>query len=133
FLLVPSSVEALQAISAYYRRQFTLPVVAITGSNGKTIVKEWLSQLLSVTERVVKSPRSYNSQIGVPLSVWQLNETHTVGVFEAGISKPGEMEKLAAVIQPTVGIFTNLGSAHDEGFDSQTQKLEEKLKLFSEV
>ncbi len=132
-LLVPSSVAALQALAAYHRRLFALPVVAITGSNGKTIVKEWLSQLLSTTERVVKSPRSYNSQIGVPLSVWQINAAHTVGVFEAGLSKPDEMERLAAVIQPSLGIFTNLGSAHAEGFASQAQKLEEKLKLFVDV
>ncbi|QHL88367.1 bifunctional UDP-N-acetylmuramoyl-tripeptide:D-alanyl-D-alanine ligase/alanine racemase [Nibribacter ruber] len=132
-LLVNSGVKALQDVAAYHRVRFHLPVVAITGSNGKTIVKEWLSQLLSPTERVVKSPRSYNSQIGVPLSVWQINETHTIGVFEAGISEPGEMEKLAKVIQPTLGIFTNLGSAHNEGFSSQEQKLEEKLLLFSGV
>ncbi|AKQ46879.1 alanine racemase [Rufibacter radiotolerans] len=132
-LLVSSSIEAMQRLAAYHRRQFTLPVIGITGSNGKTIVKEWLAQLLSVSERVVKSPRSYNSQIGVPLSVWQINESHTVGVFEAGISRPGEMEKLADVLQPTLGIFTNLGSAHDEGFENRNQKLQEKLRLFTHV
>ncbi|GAA4307576.1 bifunctional UDP-N-acetylmuramoyl-tripeptide:D-alanyl-D-alanine ligase/alanine racemase [Nibribacter koreensis] len=132
-LLVTSGVKALQDVAAFHRSQYHLPVVGITGSNGKTIVKEWLSQLLSPTERVVKSPRSYNSQIGVPLSVWQINETHTIGVFEAGISEPGEMEKLARVIQPTIGIFTNLGSAHSGGFDSDQQKLEEKLLLFQDV
>ncbi|MFC6996786.1 bifunctional UDP-N-acetylmuramoyl-tripeptide:D-alanyl-D-alanine ligase/alanine racemase [Rufibacter roseus] len=132
-LLVSNSIDALQCVAGHHRRQFTLPVIGITGSNGKTIVKEWLAQLLSVTERVVKSPRSYNSQIGVPLSVWQINESHTIGVFEAGISQPDEMQKLATVVQPSIGIFTNLGSAHDEGFESQEQKLEEKLKLFEEV
>ncbi|GGK75119.1 bifunctional UDP-N-acetylmuramoyl-tripeptide:D-alanyl-D-alanine ligase/alanine racemase [Rufibacter glacialis] len=129
-LLVPDSIQALQRLAAYHRRQFTIPVVGITGSNAKTIVKEWLSQLLSASERVVKSPRSYNSQIGVPLSVWQINESHTIGVFEAGISKPAEMEHLASVLQPTIGVFTNLGSAHDEGFSSSSQKMQEKLKLF---
>ncbi|MBA9077688.1 bifunctional UDP-N-acetylmuramoyl-tripeptide:D-alanyl-D-alanine ligase/alanine racemase [Rufibacter quisquiliarum] len=132
-LLVSNSIEAMQRIAAYHRRKFNLPVVGITGSNGKTIVKEWLAQLLSVSERVVKSPRSYNSQIGVPLSVWQINESHTVGVFEAGISKPQEMAKLEEVLQPTVGVFTNLGSAHDEGFATRNEKLQEKLKLFAHV
>ncbi|WP_192822347.1 bifunctional UDP-N-acetylmuramoyl-tripeptide:D-alanyl-D-alanine ligase/alanine racemase [Rufibacter sp. LB8] len=133
FLLVSHSIEALQQVVAYHRRKFNIPVIGITGSNGKTIVKEWLAQLLSVSERVVKSPRSYNSQIGVPLSVWQLNDSHTVGVFEAGLSKPDEMEKLASVLQPTIGIFTNLGPAHDEGFTSRNKKLQEKLKLFADV
>ncbi|ALI98789.1 bifunctional UDP-N-acetylmuramoyl-tripeptide:D-alanyl-D-alanine ligase/alanine racemase [Rufibacter tibetensis] len=132
-LLVSDSIHAMQRLAAYHRRKFAIPVIGITGSNGKTIVKEWLAQLLSASERVVKSPRSYNSQIGVPLSVWQINESHTVGVFEAGISKPDEMEHLASVLQPTIGVFTNLGSAHDEGFISPTQKLEEKLKLFEHV
>ncbi|MGV3539077.1 MAG: bifunctional UDP-N-acetylmuramoyl-tripeptide:D-alanyl-D-alanine ligase/alanine racemase [Rufibacter sp.] len=130
-LLVSQSIGAMQQVAAYHRRKFTLPVIGITGSNGKTIVKEWLAQLLSVFERVVKSPRSYNSQIGVPLSVWQINDSHTVGVFEAGISRPGEMIKLEEVLQPTVGVFTNLGSAHDEGFAAKNQKLQEKLKLFA--
>ncbi|RNI30411.1 bifunctional UDP-N-acetylmuramoyl-tripeptide:D-alanyl-D-alanine ligase/alanine racemase [Rufibacter immobilis] len=133
FLLVSNSVQALQRLAAYHRRKFHIPVIGITGSNGKTIVKEWLAQLLSVSERVVKSPRSYNSQIGVPLSVWQINESHTVGVFEAGISQPEEMAHLASVLQPTLGVFTNLGPAHDEGFASTAQKLEEKLKLFEHV
>jgi alanine racemase len=132
-LLVTDSIQAMQRLAAYHRRKFSIPVIGITGSNAKTIVKEWLSQLLNVSERVVKSPRSYNSQIGVPLSVWQINESHTIGVFEAGISKPEEMEHLANVLQPTLGVFTNLGSAHDEGFSSQTQKLHEKLKLFAHV
>ena len=133
FLLVNSSLEVLQQITAHHRQQFTLPVMGITGSNGKTIVKEWLTQLLSPDERVVKSPRSYNSQIGVPLSVWQINQNHTFGIFEAGISRPGEMEKLEKIIQPTIGLFTNIGQAHAEGFTSQEQKISEKLKLFRQV
>ncbi|QNF33572.1 bifunctional UDP-N-acetylmuramoyl-tripeptide:D-alanyl-D-alanine ligase/alanine racemase [Adhaeribacter swui] len=133
FLQVSNSLAALQRLTAYYRQQFSLPVFAITGSNGKTIVKEWLSQLLSPDERVVKSPRSYNSQIGVPLSVWQINQNHTLGIFEAGISRPSEMEKLEKIIQPTWGIFTNIGQAHAEGFVSREQKIEEKLKLFKNV
>ncbi|MFC5270639.1 bifunctional UDP-N-acetylmuramoyl-tripeptide:D-alanyl-D-alanine ligase/alanine racemase [Adhaeribacter terreus] len=133
FLQVESSLAALQAIAAYHRGEFLLPVMAITGSNGKTIVKEWLAQLLSPDEKVVKSPRSYNSQIGVPLSVWQINANHTFGIFEAGISKPEEMEKLAAIIRPTLGIFTNIGTAHDEGFQNSVHKIEEKLLLFKGV
>ncbi|RDC61675.1 bifunctional UDP-N-acetylmuramoyl-tripeptide:D-alanyl-D-alanine ligase/alanine racemase [Adhaeribacter pallidiroseus] len=133
FLQVSSSLEALQQVTAYHRQQFTLPVIGITGSNGKTIVKEWLAQLLSPDERVVKSPRSYNSQIGVPLSVWPINQNHTLGIFEAGISRPGEMEKLAKIIQPTLGIFTNIGQAHAEGFVSREQKINEKLLLFQHV
>lgn len=130
-LLVPDSVAALQQIVSHYRRKFTLPVVGITGSNGKTIVKEWLSQLLMTAERVVKNPKSYNSQIGVPLSVWGIDNSHTIGIFEAGISKAGEMKRLARVIQPTVGIFTSIGSAHDEGFENPKQKIQEKAQLFA--
>ncbi|HEY4651137.1 MAG TPA: bifunctional UDP-N-acetylmuramoyl-tripeptide:D-alanyl-D-alanine ligase/alanine racemase, partial [Pontibacter sp.] len=132
-LLVQDGLGALQQLAAWHRAQFTVPVVGITGSNGKTIVKEWLAQLLSPDELVVKSPRSYNSQLGVPLSVWQLNSNHTLGIFEAGISLPGEMEKLQPIIRPTIGIFTNIGTAHDEGFTSRQQKVQEKLKLFTEV
>lgn len=132
-LLVRNSLEALQRLAAWHRAQFAVPVIGITGSNGKTIVKEWLSQLLSTEELVVKSPRSYNSQLGVPLSVWQLQPNHTLGIFEAGISQPGEMEKLQPIIRPTFGIFTNIGTAHDEGFASREQKVQEKLKLFQEV
>lgn len=130
FIAVSDVLETLQLLAAHHRKQFDIPVVGITGSNGKTIVKDWLSDLLQTTYQVCSSPRSYNSQIGVPLSVWQLNETHEVAVFEAGISKTGEMENLANVIQPTHGIFTYLGDAHATGFDSQQQKLMEKLKLF---
>ncbi len=130
FLKVASSVEALQNIAAYHRSQFQIPVIGVTGSNGKTIIKEWLYQLLSKDKKVVKNPGSYNSQIGVPLSVWQMEAHHEIGIFEAGISKVGEMERLSNVIQPTIGIFTNIGTAHDEGFVNQMQKMEEKSKLF---
>ncbi|WP_139924760.1 bifunctional UDP-N-acetylmuramoyl-tripeptide:D-alanyl-D-alanine ligase/alanine racemase [Hymenobacter sp. DG01] len=132
-LLVPDALAALQAVAADHRRRFHLPVFGITGSNGKTIVKEWLAQLLSPDELICKSPRSYNSQVGVPLSVWELNETHTLGIFEAGISEPGEMARLARIIQPTLGIFTNLGTAHDAGFASAREKVAEKMRLFEDV
>ncbi|MFC6222656.1 bifunctional UDP-N-acetylmuramoyl-tripeptide:D-alanyl-D-alanine ligase/alanine racemase [Hymenobacter artigasi] len=128
---VVSPLAALQALAAAHRAQFTAPVLGITGSNGKTIVKEWLAQLLSPDEDICRSPRSYNSQVGVPLSVWELNpERHTLGIFEAGISEVGEMARLARIIRPTEGIFTNLGTAHDAGFASEEQKLLEKLTLF---
>ena len=130
---VTSTVEALQALATAHRKQFHPTVLAVTGSNGKTIVKEWLAQLLAVQHAVVKSPKSYNSQIGVPLSVWEMNAQHQFGVFEAGISKPDEMEKLQAIIQPKIGIFTNIGTAHDEGFASLEEKINEKLKLFAAV
>ncbi len=130
-LAVPDPVRALQAVAAWHRRQFQIPVVGITGSNGKTIVKEWLATLLGKSHHVAKSPRSYNSQVGVPLSVWPVNDSHTLGVFEAGISKPGEMVRLEEVIQPTIGIFTNIGTAHDEGFENRQQKIAEKARLFA--
>ncbi|SMB86311.1 UDP-N-acetylmuramoyl-tripeptide--D-alanyl-D-alanine ligase [Hymenobacter roseosalivarius DSM 11622] len=133
FLLVEDSLVALQALAAWHRRQFEIPVIGITGSNGKTIVKEWLAQLLGSDELICKSPRSYNSQVGVPLSVWELNATHTLGIFEAGISERGEMVKLAHIIQPTLGIFTNLGTAHDAGFPSAEEKVNEKMQLFAAV
>jgi len=133
FLQVPNSLTALQQIAASHRQRFSIAVMGITGSNGKTIVKEWLAQLLSPDELIAKSPRSYNSQIGVPLSVWQLNEMHTWGIFEAGISQPHEMETLRDVIQPTFGLFTNIGPAHNEGFASLEQKIQEKLQLFQDV
>ncbi|MCK6616811.1 MAG: bifunctional UDP-N-acetylmuramoyl-tripeptide:D-alanyl-D-alanine ligase/alanine racemase [Cyclobacteriaceae bacterium] len=132
-LRVTSAVRALQQIAAYHRQQFSLPVIGITGSNGKTIVKEWLYQLLASDYNVVKNPGSYNSQIGVPLSVWQLDPHHQLGIFEAGISKPGEMEYLEGIIKPTYGIFTTIGSAHDEFFENRQQKINEKLKLFAHV
>ena len=128
---VASPLAALQALAAAHRAKFSGPVLAITGSNGKTIVKEWLAQLLSPDEDICRSPRSYNSQVGVPLSVWELNPArHTLGIFEAGISEVGEMARLAAIIQPTEGIFTTLGTAHDAGFASEAHKLHEKLRLF---
>lgn len=130
FVLVDDTIEAIQDLTAYYRSQFRIPIIAITGSNGKTIVKEWISQLLADKYKLVKSPRSYNSQLGVPISVWQLNEQHELGLFEAGISKRGEMEKLERIIRPDIGILTNVGTAHDEGFRSREEKILEKLKLF---
>src|SRR6478609_1626839 len=132
FFRVRSSVKALQAIAANHRKEFSIPVIGITGSNGKTIIKEWLYQLLSKEYSVVKNPGSYNSQIGVPLSVWQMQAHHQLGIFEAGISKPGEMELLQRIIQPTIGIFTNIGTAHDEGFVNEQQKIDEKIKLFKD-
>jgi len=129
--VVKDTVEALQAIAASHRQQFDLQVIGITGSNGKTIVKEWLYQLLSPSWSVVKSPKSYNSQIGVPLSVWQIKPEHKIGIFEAGISHVDEMVALAKVIQPRIGIFTNLGPAHSEGFGSLYQKADEKAQLFA--
>ncbi len=129
---VPDPLAALQALAAAHRAALpNLPVLAITGSNGKTIVKEWITQLLGPDERVGRSPKSWNSQLGVPLSVWGLNDQHTLGIIEAGISEPGEMARLAAVIQPTLGLFTNLGPAHAEGFASEEAKLNEKLRLFT--
>ena len=130
FLLVSNVLGAMQKVAANRRNQFTFPVIGITGSNGKTIVKEWLNQLLETDYNIVRSPKSYNSQIGVPLSVWQMNDQHELGIFEAGVSLPGEMEQLEKIIQPTVGIFTNIGEAHSEGFQSLQHKAEEKAKLF---
>lgn len=130
FFLVKDSLVALQKIATFHRKKFDIPVIAITGSNGKTVVKEWLYQLLRNTYNVTRSPRSYNSQIGVPLSVWQLNEESQVGIFEAGISKPGEMDRLEPIIAPTIGVLTNIGDAHQENFDTLKQKCLEKLELF---
>lgn len=129
FIVVNDTLEALQKLAAWNRMQYTIPVVGITGSNGKTIVKEWLFELLD-HRSVLRSPKSYNSQVGVPLSVWNLDEGYELAIFEAGISKPGEMERLQKIIQPTVGILTNIGEAHQENFLSKEQKLLEKLKLF---
>lgn len=129
-LLVPDTLLALQQLAAAHRRRFDCPVWAITGSNGKTIVKEWLWQLLRTDVEVVRSPRSYNSQIGVPLSVWQLDAGTALGLFEAGISQPGEMEAIQKVIQPTMGLLTNIGAAHQENFTSLAGKAAEKVKLF---
>lgn len=131
FFTVPNTIKALQAIAAYHRTKFSIPVIGITGSNGKTIVKEWLYQLLQPDFNIVRSPRSYNSQIGVPLSVWQMNEQHELGIFEVGISAKGEMQALAEVVQPTMGVFTNIGDAHNEGFANEAEKVAEKTKLFA--
>ena len=133
FLKVISPLEALQRLAERHRDEFNIPIVGITGSNGKTIVKEWLFQLLSPTFAVTRSPRSYNSQIGVPLSVWLLSEQSQVGVFEAGISQPGEMLALRDIIQPTVGVITNIGLAHQENFKTIKEKVQEKLKLFHDT
>lgn len=130
FILVKDTLETLQKLVAYHRMRFDIPVIGITGSNGKTIVKEWLWQLLSPEKTIARSPQSYNSQIGVPLSVWQMSSLHNLAIFEAGISQPGEMVNLEKIIKPTIGIFTNLGQAHDQFFDSAQQKAQEKLKLF---
>lgn len=129
-LLVKSTLKAIQAVAQNHRNRFNIPVLAITGSNGKTIIKEWAYHLLAPDHAIVKNPGSYNSQLGVPLSVWQMASHHTLGIFEAGISKPDEMQALGEIIQPTLGIFTNLLAAHDEGFISRKQKAEEKAKLF---
>ena len=133
YLKVPSVLAALQRLAERHRDEFSIPVVGITGSNGKTMVKEWLYQLLLPSQRIVRSPRSYNSQIGVPLSVWLLNEQTEVGIFEAGISQPGEMYALRDIIQPTVGVLTNLGAAHQENFRSMEEKCMEKLQLMHDT
>ena len=133
FIIVDDTLKSLQKTAAFHRDNFNIPVIGITGSNGKTIVKEWLYQILSPEISVVRSPKSYNSQIGVPMSVWQLNESHDVAIIEAGISRPDEMLNLKQIIKPTIGIFTNIGQAHGKNFGSIDDKIEEKLKLFSEV
>jgi len=133
FIVVKNTITALQKLAGYHRSRFNLPVIAITGSNGKTIVKEWLYQLLHEDYEIVRNPKSYNSQTGVPLSLWQMDKTHTLGIFEAGISEPGEMEKLEKIIQPDIGVFTNIGEAHSEGFLNIRHKTKEKLTLFIKV
>ncbi len=133
FILVDDSLKALQKIATFHRKQFNIPIIGITGSNGKTIIKEWLYQILSPEMSVVRSPKSYNSQIGVPLSVWQLNDTHQFGIFEAGISRSNEMNNLEEIIRPEIGIFSNIGAAHGKNFDNIESKIEEKLKLFKNV
>lgn len=133
FIWVSNCLEAMQKLVLHHRMQFNYPVIGITGSNGKTIIKEWLHQLLASEYQIIRSPKSYNSQMGVPLSVWQMNNKFNLGIFEAGISKPHEMEVLADIIKPTIGVLTNIGAAHDEGFTNRTEKLIEKLKLFKEA
>lgn len=133
FFIVPNALTALQDFAINYRQLYNFPVIAVTGSNGKTIVKEWLNYLLSPDYNIIRSPKSYNSQVGVALSVIGINEHHDLGIFEAGISTVGEMEKLEPIIRPVIGILTHIGSAHDEGFESRDQKIAEKLKLFTHV
>lgn len=133
FYLVEHTLKALQDLAAHHRSKFNYPVIGITGSNGKTIVKEWLFQLLSSNYSIVRSPKSYNSQLGVALALWEMTDNHTMAIIEAGISKPGEMDKLARMIQPSIGILTHMGEAHAEGFLSFEVKLSEKLKLFKSV
>lgn len=128
---VKDSVGALQKLAAYHRLQFDIPIVGVTGSNGKTIVKEWLNTLLADDFIIVRNPRSYNSQVGVPLSVLNIEPHHTLGIFEAGISQPGEMQRLEEVILPLIGIFTNVGTAHRENYSSQQEIADEKIKLFA--
>ena len=127
---VKDTLQALQQLATGHRKQFNIPVIGITGSNGKTMVKEWLYQLLADKFNIVRSPKSYNSQIGVPLSVWQMEPDNQIAVFEAGISQPGEMERLERIIHPQIGLFTNIGEAHSEGFMNMRQKINEKLILF---
>ncbi len=133
FFVVKNTLESFQKIATFHRNQFSFPIIGITGSNGKTIVKEWLNFLLSPDFNIIRSPKSYNSQVGVPLSVLGINEKHNFGIFEAGISTIDEMEKLQEIINPSIGILTNIGSAHDEGFENISQKIKEKLKLFKNV
>ncbi len=133
FFIVDNTLTALQQLAAAHRKRFDIPVLGITGSNGKTVIKEWLYQLMGADKKIVRSPKSYNSQIGVPLSVWQMNHSHQLAIFEAGISEPDEMKKLQAIINPSIGIFTNIGQAHDENFINSIQKIGEKLNLFIKV
>lgn len=130
FLIVENTLDALQQLAASHRTQFNIPVIGISGSNGKTVVKEWLHQLLHDKFNIVRSPKSYNSQIGVPLSVWQMDEQHTLAIFEAGISEQGEMFRLEKIIKPTIGVLTNIGEAHSDGFNDKEHKFREKLVLF---
>ena len=130
FLVVANTLTALQILAEKHRASFDIPIIGITGSNGKTVVKEWLSQLLSPDRRIARSPRSYNSQIGVPLSIWQIEESTQVALIEAGISEPDEMKRLREIIKPTIGVFTNIGGAHQDNFASLQSKCMEKLTLF---
>lgn len=133
FFEVPNCLAALQKIAAYHRSKFDMPVIGITGSNGKTTVKEWLYQLLHPSFNIVRSPRSFNSQVGVPLSVWKMDSSYDLAIFEAGISTTGEMQQLASIIKPTMGVLTHMGPAHAEGFNSMPEKIKEKLQLFETV
>jgi len=131
FVLVENTLDALQQLSKYHREQFSYPVIGITGSNGKTIVKEWLYQLLNESFTIVRSPKSYNSQVGVPLSLWNMNKEAELAIIEAGISQPNEMSNLAEIIQPNIGVFTHLGEAHRENFTGKLHLIYEKINLFS--
>lgn len=133
FIIVEDTLKAIQLLAAYHREKFNIPVIGITGSNGKTVIKEWLFHLLGKDRNIVRSPKSYNSQLGVPLSILLLDESASLAIFEAGISKPGEMERIAPMIRPVIGILTNIGEAHQENFKSHSEKLAEKLKLFATV
>lgn len=133
FIVVDNTLLALHKLVAWHRQKMAMPVVGITGSNGKTIVKEWACQCLAPEKLIARNPKSYNSQIGVPLSVWLLQPDNNMGIFEAGISKPNEMDALENIIKPNIGIFTNIGDAHQENFESIEQKINEKLKLFKNV
>ena len=130
FTRVRDPLEVLQHLAAYHRLQFSIPVVAVTGSNGKTIVKNWLRELLSLDREVCASPRSYNSRIGVPLSLWRMRARHAIAVFEVGISQPGDMDLLRAIVRPTHGVLTMIGTAHVSQFASQEALAKEKLSLF---
>ena len=133
YILVKNTLLALQELATFHRKLMNYPVISITGSNGKTIVKEWAYQVLQADKAVLRSPKSFNSQIGVPLSVWQMNENYDIAIFEAGISQTDEMDKLQKIIQPNIGIYTNIGEAHGENFINNTHKAGEKLKLFTKV
>ena len=131
FVVVPNALAALQAIATYHRKRFDIPVIGITGSKGKTTLKEWLYQLLKDDFNIVRSPRSYNSQIGVPLSLWEIDDTTDIAIIEAGISEPKEMVNLQAMIRPSIGVITNLGDDHSEGFRSMNEKAQAKVMLMS--
>ncbi|MCF0206953.1 MAG: bifunctional UDP-N-acetylmuramoyl-tripeptide:D-alanyl-D-alanine ligase/alanine racemase [Bacteroidales bacterium] len=130
YVRVENTLAALQKIASFKRVKFNIPIIGITGSNGKTIVKEWLHYLLNPYFSITRSPKSYNSQVGVPLSVWLLDNNSELGIFEAGISQPNEMDSLERIVQPTIGVLTNIGTAHQSNFESREQKIDEKLKLF---
>src|SRR5690606_25342700 len=129
-LFVDDTLQAMQKLAKFHREQFKFPVIGITGSNGKSIVKAWLTQLITPEKKVYQSPKSYNSQLGVALSLWNLSAQYDLAIIEAGISQPGEMSRLQKMIQPSIGIFTNIGVAHGHNFESKQQKLQEKLNLF---
>jgi alanine racemase len=132
YIKTGDTLAAFHKFIKYHRSQFSIPVIGITGSNGKTIVKEWLYQMLQNSKKVIRSPKSYNSQVGVPLSVWLLDSTYDLAIFEAGISRKGEMQNLQSIIRPDIGIITNVKEAHQENFRDYEEKTREKLILFRE-